>query len=219
VTVRHLDRKSIPVPACLAEQVEGRTYSSLSGAEKAEIRTALLNLHGNRCAYCERRTGDAHDEGHIEHFRKQADHRNLTTTWENLYWSCKDEKTCGKHKDNCRKANGRLARFNENDLLDPGIDDPDQFLLFVDDGTVVPRPGTDPDERRRAEETLRVFRLADSAYLKQQREDALRPYKSAVKYLLPLGTGLLAEYVEGERENIRQAPFSAAIRHYLEGIL
>jgi uncharacterized protein (TIGR02646 family) len=74
--VRHLDRKSIPVPACLAEQVEGRTYSRLSGAEKAEIRTALLNLQGNRCAYCERRTGDAHDEGHIEHFRKQLRRRD-----------------------------------------------------------------------------------------------------------------------------------------------
>lgn len=216
--MHHLDRNSIPIPACLAERVEGRTYTRLSGAEKAEIRTALLDLQGNRCAYCERRTGDAHDEGHIEHFRKQADHGDLTTTWGNMYWSCKDEKTCGKHKDNCTKTNGRLARFNENDLLDPGIDDPDRFLLFVEDGTVVPRPGIDADARRRAEETLRVFRLADSAYLKKQREDALRPYKSAVKYLLPRGNDLLAEYVESERENIQQAPFSTAIRHYFEGI-
>jgi uncharacterized protein (TIGR02646 family) len=219
MTVRHLDRTSIPVPTCLAEQVDGRSYSRLSGAERAAIRNALLNLQGNRCAYCERRTGDAHDEGHIEHFRKQAEYHDLTTAWENMYWSCKDEKTCGKHKDNCTKDNGRLARFNEEDLIDPGIDEPDHFLLFVDDGTVVPRPGIDADSQRRAAETLRVFRLADSAYLKQQREDALRPYKSAVRYLLSRGNDLLAEYVESERENIQQAPFATAIRHYFEGIL
>lgn len=219
MTVHHLDRTSIPTPACLGAPTDGRRYCDLTGAEKAEIRTALLNLQGNRCAYCERRTGNAHDEGHIEHFRKQAEHNGLTTTWENMYWSCKDEKTCGKHKDKCTKDNGRLARFNEEVLIDPGIDEPDHFLLFVDDGTVVPRPGIDADSQRRAEETLRVFCLADSAYLKQQREDALRPYKSAVKYLLPRGNDLLAEYVECERENIQQAPFSTAIRHYFEGIL
>lgn len=217
--MHYLDRNSIPIPACLAERVEGRTYSRLSGAEKAQIRNALLNLQGNRCAYCERRTGDAHDEGHIEHFRKQADHGDLTTTWENLYWSCKDEKTCGKHKDNCTKTHGQLARPNANDLIDPGIDDPDRYLLFVEDGTVVPRPGIDTDSQRRAKETLRVFQLGESALLKQSRFDALRPYKTAVKQFLARGDDSLVQYLDAVREDIQQAPFSAAIRHYFEGIL
>jgi len=217
--MRHLDRTSIPVPACLAEQAEGRTYSHLNGTERAEIRTALLNLQGNRCAYCERRTGDALDEGHIEHFRKQAEHHNLTTTWENMYWSCKDEKTCGKHKDKCTKTTGRLARFNEADLIDPGIDHPDQLLQFVDDGTVIPRQGLDPDAQRRAQETLRVFQLADSAYLKKQRADAIRPYHEAVKFLAQHGGQILADYLQTQKTHIEQAPFSTAIRHYFEGIL
>ncbi len=216
--MHHLDRTSIPTPACLSAPLDGRRYRDLTGAEKEQIRTSLLNLQGNRCAYCERRTGEDRNDGHIEHFRNQADHDDLTTTWENMYWSCKDEKTCGKHKDNCTKSTGRLARFNLNDLIDPGIDDPDRFLFFVDDGSVVPRTGIDAAAQRRAEETLRVFQLADSAYLKQLRIDALRPYKSHVTQLMDLGGDFLVQYLERERTNIEQAPFSTAIRHYFEGI-
>lgn len=219
MTVRHLDRTSIPTPACLGAPTDGRRYCDLTGAEKAEIRVSLLNLQGNRCAYCERRTGDERDEGHIEHFRKQAEHDDLTTTWENMYWSCKDEKTCGKHKDKCTKTMGRLARFDEEDLIDPGIDDPDQFLFFVDDGTVVPRQGLDADSHRRAQETLRVFQLADSAYLKKQRADAIRPYNEAVKFLAQHGGQMVADYLQTQKTHIEQAPFSTAIRHYFEGIL
>jgi uncharacterized protein (TIGR02646 family) len=217
--MRHLDRTTIPTPACITGLIERRAYSDLTGAEKSEIRGSLLNLQGNRCAYCERRTGDERDEGHIEHFRKQAEHDDLTSTWENMYWSCLDLKTCGKHKDNCSKISGPKAKFNPDDLIDPGVDDPDQFLLFVDDGTVVSRPGLDTDSQRRAEETLRVFRLADSAYLRQQRADALRPYKAAVKFLITQGGEILAQYLQTERAHIEQAPFSTAIRHYFEGLL
>lgn len=217
--MRHLDRTSIPTPACLGAPTDGRRYCDLTGAEKAEIRTALLNIQGHRCAYCERRTGDALDEGHIEHFRKQAEHGDLTTTWENMYWSCLDEKTCGKHKDKCNKTTGLKATFNADELIDPGVDDPDQFMLFVDDGTVVPKLGIDPQSQRRAEETLRVFRLADSAYLRRRRADAIRPYKDAVRFLLTQEAALFQQYVESQRTEIEQAPFSTAIRHYFEGIL
>lgn len=217
--MRHLDRATVPTPACLTAPLAGRRYRDLTSAEKEEIRTSLLNLQGRRCAYCERRTGEDRNDGHIEHFRNQANHDDLTTTWENMYWSCKDEKTCGKHKDNCTKTTGRLARFDVNVLIDPGIDDPDQLLLFVDDGTVVPRPGIDAVAQRRAEETLRVFQLRESAFLKQSRFDALRPYKTAVKQFLSRGDDSLVEYLDAVREDIQQAPFSTAIRHYFEGIL
>jgi len=217
--MRRLDRTTVPPPICLTVRLNGRAYDDLTRVEKEEIRTSLLNLQGNRCAYCERRTGDQRDEGHIEHFRKQAQHVTLTTTWENMYWSCLDEKTCGKHKDKCTKSNGTKARFDENELIDPGVDDPDQFLLFVDDGTVVPRIGIDATAQRRAEETLRVFQLADSAHLKQLRADALRVYKTTAMYLLQHGEQILADYLQTQKTHIEQAPFSTAIRHYFEGIL
>ena len=63
-----LDRNCVSVPACLAAPVATR-YDQLHGAEKNTIRSALFTIQGERCAYCERRTGTGKDEGHIEHFR------------------------------------------------------------------------------------------------------------------------------------------------------
>jgi uncharacterized protein (TIGR02646 family) len=179
----------------------------------------LLDLQKHRCAYCERRTGEAKDDGHIEHFRNQAGHDDLTLAWFNIFWSCNDEKTCGKHKDKCNRQSGRLAAFNPNDLIDPCQDDPNTFLLFVVDGTVRPRDGLDAVNQRRAEETLRVFQLAESAYLRKSREDAVKPYVGAIDSLLFAGADLVVRYVKSEVAKIDSAPFASAIRQYLEGIL
>ena len=178
-----------------------------------------MRLQRNRCAYCERRTGDGRNDGHIEHFRKQAEHEDLTVSWDNLYWSCSDEKTCGKHKDKCTKESGRLAKFEPDELIDPGLDYPERFLLFVVDGTVVIRPELDDKSTRRAEETLRVFQLAESAYLKSLRADSIGPYYRAVESLMSFGPDLIARYAQSQMADVERAPFSTAIRQYLEEFL
>lgn len=216
-----LDRQSVAVPACLSAPPNGRKYENLNRAEKGEIRTRLLEVQKDRCAYCERRTGQGADDGHIEHFRNQANHPHLDLEWHNMFWSCVDQNSCGKHKDDCNivGGTGRKRAFNIDDIIDPTVDDPDAFFLFVYDGTAAPRPGVSGVELRRAEETLRVFNLADSAFLKTSREDAVRPYKDAVDSLLAAGPDVVKNYVQAQLPIIEARPFSTAIKHYLGGIL
>src|ERR1700732_2203197 len=118
-----LDRNTVPVPPCLVAPSAGIGYDDLNGAQKAEIRARLLDLQKHRCAYCERRTGEERDEGHIEHFRSQATHPDLAGDWCHMFWSCNDERTCGKHKDKCNRATGPRAAFNPDDVIDPSADD------------------------------------------------------------------------------------------------
>jgi uncharacterized protein (TIGR02646 family) len=82
-----LDRNAVPIPACLVAPPAGWDYSDLRGNEREEIRTRLLELQTHRCAYCERRTGDERDDGHIEHFRNQVEHIRLRLSWANMFSS------------------------------------------------------------------------------------------------------------------------------------
>jgi hypothetical protein len=138
-----------------------------------------------------------------------------------MFWSCQDEKTCGKHKDKCDILHGTSWQraFDTNDLIDPCFDDPDEYLLFVYDGTVIPRPNISEDKFRRATETLRVFQLAESPYLRKAREDAVLPYKISVDTLLPLGEQILKAYLQSVIIEIESVPFSTAVKHYLGGLL
>jgi uncharacterized protein (TIGR02646 family) len=177
-------------------------------------------MQNHRCAYCERRTGTAANDGHVEHFRNQADHPALTTDWNNMFWSCTDIKFCGKHKDECRivGGTGKCRAFNVQDILDPSADDPDHFLLFVDDGSIQQQSNLSVDEQRRFSETLRVFQLADAAFLVDSRKDAVKPYIDAVNDLRSDGPERLRAYIARQLVRISGVPFETAIRHFLESV-
>jgi uncharacterized protein (TIGR02646 family) len=215
-----LDRNAVPVPGCLQQNLVGRSFSTLHSPEKTEIRNTLLTIQKQRCAYCERRTGTERDDGHIEHFKDQAHHGHLTLDWTNLFWSCTDEKTCGKHKDKCNRpvGTGSQALFDIGDLIAPDVDDPHDYLLFVVDGTVRPKNGLSAAHERRALETIRVFQLSDSPFLRKSREDAVRPYIGAVDALLAAGKDILLEYIRTEAARIHEAPFFSVIHQYLDGL-
>ncbi len=215
--MHRLRRDAVDAPVSLAESP--RRYADLRGRERDEIRSALLNMQGQRCAYCERRTGDDRDAGHIEHFQNQADHVDLQCEWTNLFWSCNDEKTCGKHKDKCTKVAGDLRRFDPEDIVNPCIEDPEDLLLFVSDGTVRPRDGLSEGDRHRAEETLRVFQLNGSPFLRKSREDAVRPYIHAIARFSHYGLSVVMDYIEAEQDEIERAPFSAAIKSFLRSVI
>lgn len=217
--MRQIKRDSVPVPECLNDIPAGRTYGDLRGAEKAQIRAALLDVQRQRCAYCERRTGADPKDGHVEHFRKQADHDDMTLTWANLFWSCNDENSCGKFKDGCSRASGPRASFEPTKLIDPSVDDPDDFLLFITDGTVRPKDGLTDEQCERAKESLRVFNLADYAFLRKAREDAVRPFVSAIAWLQEHAPSTVAAYVANEQAKIDSQPFSAAIRNFFQAYL
>lgn len=214
--MQRLRRDAVETPTCLCEG--SRLYKDLRGTEKTEIRTALLKMQGNKCAYCERRTGDESDEGHIEHFRNQAGHSALQLEWTNLFWSCSDEKTCGKHKDKCQKASGALRKFNPKDIVDPAREDPERFFLFVSDGTIRPASDLNAEDLCRAEETLRVFALNDSSFLRKSREDAVKPYIRILELLSTTAPASVAHYIECEWDAAATAPFSAAIKAFLRSV-
>jgi uncharacterized protein (TIGR02646 family) len=215
--MHRLNRASVARPSGLTPTTPPRRYNGLRGHEKDEVRTALLTIQGQRCAYCERRTGVANDDGHIEHFRQRAGHGHLETDWENLFWSCNDEKTCGKHKDKCDlpTSPGPQRIFNHADIIKPCADDPEHFLMFVSDGTINARAGLSQPELHRYNETIRVFQLADSAFLRKSRRDAVQPYFGALDTLRAAGQELFRQYIEGELGRLDSTPFATAIRHFL----
>jgi uncharacterized protein (TIGR02646 family) len=214
--VHYLDRNRVVKPPCLANLQEGWAYSDLRGNEKAEIRDALLELQGHRCAYCERRTSDEYDDGHIEHFRQQSDQRHLTVEWTNMFWSCNDKKSCGKHKDACNEKKGS-RNYNHDEIIDPGLEDPEKWLLVVYDGTVTPRTDLNAHDQRRADETIRVFHLK-AALLVRSREDAVLPYRKILEMLMEFSPDLRHQYITAELERACNTPFGTAIKHYLTSV-
>ena len=212
-----LDRSAVPAPECLQNPPDGWCYRDLRAKDRQQIRAALLVIQGDRCAYCERRTGnDPKHDGHIEHLRDQCGHKQLDLDWDNLFWSCNDQLTCGKLKDQCRKHSGPLAGYDPNVLIDPAREDPEKYLLFVSDGTVQVRDDLDEMDRRRAETTVRVFGLAESAYLRRSRRDAVRPYLQFVEFLEP---NHLVAFAKVELQNAPTAQFGTAIKHFLESVI
>jgi uncharacterized protein (TIGR02646 family) len=218
--MHRLNRNTVTPPTCLIPTTPPRRFSDLRGSEKGEVRGALLALQKGLCAYCERRTGLAHDDGHVEHFRNQAGHERLETDWNNLFWSCNDEKTCGKHKDKCdRPAPSPKRSFIPADIIKPCSDDPEHFMMFVSDGTITPRTGLSADEERRYSETLRVFQLADSPFLRESRKDAVKPYIGALDALREAGAEILRNYITSELATLDSVPFATAIRHFFSSNL
>lgn len=219
--MHRLNRDSVAMPTCLAPTDSPLRYQNLHAADKSQIRASLLTMQKDRCAYCERRTGQANDDGHIEHFRNQAMHPHLETDWNNLFWSCTDAKSCGKHKDNCNivGGTGHCRSFNVDDIINPCVDDPDHFMQFVSDGTINPRHGLTENEQHRYQETMRVFNIAESPFLRKSRSDAVRPYIGALNGLRVAGQEVFREFVASELAQLDSSPFATAIRHFLESNL
>ena len=108
-----------------------------------------------------------------------------------------------------------MRKFDPDDLIDPSIDDPADYLVFVTDGTIRLKEGLSPDQVRRANETIRVFHLNESAYLRKSREDAVAPYMNIMVFLTTKATPeAVHAYVQSEKAIVQNAPFSAAIRQF-----
>jgi len=205
--MRYVDRAAVPAPACLAAHAKaGHAWKEVSSDDRKAIRASLEILQGLRCAYCECGLSGESKRPHIEHFVQRRRAPAKTFAWDNLFWSCSHEERCGKHKDK------PTTRYEDASLAKPDVDDGRQLLKFGEDGTVGPRPGLPSVARRKAETTIRVFRLDHGAlrnmrkkYLsapKHEVEDAFDAFDDpaeAADYLVQLGP----EY--------KDFPFSSAI--------
>ena len=207
-------------PECLRDPAYSH-YKQLRVPEKSDIRAKLLDMQGERCAYCERRTGTGKDDGHIEHFRDQSSNDSLTLDWYNLYWSCLDENTCGKNKDKCTIKGGTSEKreFDHDHILSPCVDDPDDYFQFVSDGKIAIREGLNEQQKLRATETLRVFQLQESSFLRKSREDAVGPYLSAIIALSKLSADAVKVFAQKKLVEDCKKPFFTTIRHFLESYI
>ncbi|AVP96204.1 TIGR02646 family protein [Ahniella affigens] len=206
-----------PAPACLRHyQADIHQWSKgvPTCAEKSDIWACLDVMQRGRCAYCEAEL--AHTDKHIEHFRQRSRYPAGTFDWSNLFGSCNRSDSCGRHKDSC-------GQYNHADLVKPDQDDPDDYFVFVSDGTIAPRKGLSPSDSVRAHETLRVMNLdaAHGALRHMRRQAAIGYLQTAEEFQQFANAFDESEWrsmLDEELAAIANLPFVTTIRHALLGI-
>ncbi|WP_213937167.1 retron Ec78 anti-phage system effector HNH endonuclease PtuB [Pseudomonas sp. dw_612] len=203
-------------PRCLGQYRHGLHQWSMESPtreERAQIWAHLGGMQDTRCAYCEADISNR-DAAHLEHFRQRNRYQPGTFEWSNLFGSCKREDSCGDFKDRC-------ARYDPAVLIKPDEEEPDDFFVFVSDGTIAVRADIDDAARHRATQTLRIFNLnAENGALRQIRREAVRPHMDTAQALMemflddPEIEGLQA-FLDEEIQKTAHLPFATAIRHSL----
>ncbi len=206
----HKLTRPIP-PICLSHYQHGRdNWKQVTPAHKSEIWLKIDAMQEKRCAYCESAIGNRN--AHIEHLRQRSRYPQGTFQWENIFGSCNRQNSCGKYKDN-------LPPYNHQDLIKMDDEDPEDFLQFLPDGNVVPAKGLNPAEKRRAEETIRIFNLNGS--LRRIRETAIKGYIQTAEELAAFADEFEEHewhpLLEDELDKIKKLPFTTAIKHVLLG--
>lgn len=205
-----LHRDAIP-PTCLARYQHGRDQWSMGSPlpeERQEIWAKLDLMQGQRCAYCEASISDF--SRHIEHFRQRSRYPQGSFDWTNLFGSCNRAGSCGDHKDKC-------GNYPPGDLIKPDEEDPEQFLVFSDDGSIHPRAGLSDRDRQRAEASIRIFHL--DGVLNQIRRSEVAGYVQTAEEFAEMAEVFPEDQwlplLEEEIANIANLPFSTAIKHVL----
>lgn len=148
-------------------------WSEVVDAQKDEIRTALFSMQGYFCAYCERTVtsqyGHEDKTGHIEHYRRRKFFPQHTFDWNNLFYSCSNHDSCGKHKDEKIPA----GNIDYKKMIDPCVDNPEDLFVFTTLGEIKPREDISPAQKERAEETIRVFGLNN---IRKDRETNMKAF-------------------------------------------
>lgn len=199
-------------PTCLSSYRHGiQNWNDVSDTDKGLIWNNLDTMQGNRCAYCEADLSNGNK--HIEHFVQRSRNQSLTFDWSNLFGSCNREDSCGKHKDKC-------GLYNPAHLIKPDIDDPEDFFVFVQDGTISIRKDLSLDNKHRASETLRIFNLdATSGPLRRMRQQAAAGYIQTAEEIYALAAEWPEEewlpLLEEEINNTANLAFATAIKHTL----
>lgn len=200
-------------PTCLSHYQHGRDkWGAVTSDHKSEIWLKLDEMQQYRCAYCEAeiKTDRETSNSHIEHFRQRRSYPQGTFLWNNLFGSCNRSDSCGNHKDN-------LTPYNHQDLIKMDDEDPEAFLEFLSDGSVVPIKGLNPNDKHRADETIRIFNL--NGALRQIRETALKGYIQTAEELATFAEEFdeadWLPLLQDELDQIKHLPFTTAIRHTL----
>lgn len=209
--MRKLDRSAALAPPCLQHYRHGRhNWTHVDPTAKTQIREHLAQMQGNCCAYCEGRLDELGQ--HIEHFRSRHRFSELTFTWANLFASCDQDDSCGHWKE-------KQKRYDPDDILNPCVDDPDEFFRFRSDGSIDIRRDLDEKRKHRARETLRVFNLdVHHGRLHLMRRRYLAGFAPMVADVHGVSAAELQELFAAELLAAESGPFYTAVRHVLTQI-
>jgi hypothetical protein len=172
-----------------------------------EIKTALVDISNNKCAYCELPLGEGAAYVEVEHFLAKSHHPDRVLEWDNLLPAC-------------RRCNGKKSDW---DVTIPG-------QMMVDPATMDPRVHIQIDEAYRpigltpeGENTIVEIALDDIQRLGVMRYKLGEKFKRKIEELYDLYTTvLLAPTTRKRRAAIRKIkgalemsgpdqPFSAVI--------
>ena len=167
--------------------------------KKPEVVEALERVFNGKCAYCEYRY-DAGAPCDVEHYRpkggvevdgklKEPGYYWLAADWMNLLPSCVDcnRKRYHEFADDEPEARGKANMFpigdpgkrakapgeeanEERVLLHPYLDDPQEFLTFIENGAIQALKGPDDQPKQKGLMSIRVYGL-DRPNLSKARED------------------------------------------------
>lgn len=120
------------------------------------IAEELYSMQEELCAYCECKLRKEEKNYHVEHFKCRHQFPKNELEWNNLFLSCNDKNTCGKHKDNSKTEN-----YDVNHLIKPDIEtyNPKQYFTYILNGEIRVRSDLNCRDAHKAEETIRVFNL------------------------------------------------------------
>ncbi|MEZ6132521.1 MAG: retron system putative HNH endonuclease [Planctomycetaceae bacterium] len=112
------------------------------------IRADLAAMTQEHCAFCDRYTVEPDS---VEHFRPKSDIRflHLAYSWENLFFCC----------GGCQKEKGEQW---DDSLINPEANDycfSRYFMFDWSTGEMLPNPKASPNDRARAETTIRIYGL------------------------------------------------------------
>ena len=193
-------------PTCLKKYRRRRknNWRKVTSDDKDEIWEHLNQMQQQRCAYCE--NSIEKESRHIEHFRQHSRYPQGMFEWENLFGSCIDDSSCGRHKDS-------LPEYPLGKLIKPDCEDPEDFLLFSPDGEIKAKSGLSPKDIDRVKYTICIFNL-NSPFLMQRRKGiAIRYTKTAGG----LNKNDWLEFVKREIAAVEREhlPFATTIKHLL----
>lgn len=213
-------KRPLPAPPCLSsynyntQKWKGRVPSNSC---KTAIWSELMVMQSGFCVYCE--SVAVKGKGHIEHFRykgKKSDgiapFKHLTFDWNNLFGCCglKTSNTCGHYKD--REGDEGPGAYDPNHLIQPDVDDPSNFLNFLDTGVIEIKPNLSESNSKKASETIRVLNLES---LNGARKRQIQIFKNELNTLQGMSQQLDTQSLNTEMENIkarvRQAEFQTAV--------
>ena len=190
--MKKLDRSLGNTPTCLGNRSHTtHVWKSLNRRTGTpQIWIEIDKCQEKLCVYCESVAYKGETTGHIEHFFDKGTpaYKPLTFEWSNLFGCCSSTTHCGHYKDQILSEHAGVQikrQYDSNLLLKPDVDDPEEYLQFLDNGQVKPKEGLDTDKNKRAVETIKALNLS-STELKIARKNQVTLYQDRLTPLLEL---------------------------------